>query len=489
MSKRESQQNSHLTEYYYTVTKHKRMIITCFLLTVGLTMLFTFLMKPVYRATATLVIEKERSTSPVTGERLDYESFHSESLTFNTHFKLITSRPVLGQVIREARLVQLDREGGLEGSFWQQIVSQFEKNFRLLRGKEEVLPPDKELIQLHKRLKEKIDIEQIRDTRLLRISVEDRDEALAKKIADTLAEAYIEFNIANRLKTSRNTLSWLTDQLYEMKKKLEDAEEEFLNYKQQEKLFSVAGKQKVIAQKIEEFNDVYIKARNRRLELDTKLAELKRISHRGTNILYASSLIQNPVIDNLYTQLLDSEVELSSLSKVFKSKHPKVVQIETKIEETNRKLRDEVSKERENLKAERSVLFAREKVLQDTLTDFEKEALATNRKELKYAILERNVETNQKLYETLLSKIKESDIVLNVDVSNIRIAEEAMTSADPVKPRKKLNVILSMIFGLIGGVGLAFFWDYLDRTLRNEEDVWRYLDLPVLSIIPKVDGR
>ncbi|GAF74920.1 unnamed protein product, partial [marine sediment metagenome] len=324
-------------------------------------------------------------------------------------------------------------------------------------------------------------------TRLLKISIEDHDEIMAMDMANSLSRAYIEFNIANRLRSSQNTLSWMTDQLYGMKKKLEDAEEQFLTYKQQEKLFSVEGRQKVIAQKIEDFNDAYIKSRNKRLELEAKLKELRRSSQGGVNIVHVRSLIQNPLIDNLYSQLLTSEVELSRLSKVYKSKHPKVVQIKTKIDNTRNKLQEELKKEVQSLESERSVLLAREKVLQKTIADFEGEALGANRKELRYTILERNVETNQRLYDTLLSKIKESNIVGTVDVSNIRIAEKAVLPQSPVKPKKKLNLILSIIFGLMTGIGLSFLWEYLDRSLRTEEDVQRYLDMTVLSVIPVAD--
>ncbi len=484
----DTEESPHLAEYFYVLTKHKWTVVVCLIVVVSMTMLFTFLMRPVYRATTTLVIEKERSTSPLTGERLDYESYLSQSMTFNTHFKLITSRPVLEQVIRDRNLVKLETEKGIEVNPLKELLGQLKGNLGLLLGWEEKSrSPEEKMREVTAKLERKIDIEQPRDTRLLKISVEDHDKSTAVDIANSLAKTYIEFNIASRLKSSENTLSWMTDQLYQMKKKLEDAEKEFLSYKQRERLFSVKGRQKVIAQKVEEFNDAYIKARNRRLELDAKLEKLGGMSHSGADVLHFRSLLNNPLIDTLYGQLLESEVQLSKLSKVYRSKHPKVIQIRTKIDNTRNKLQDELAKELENLRAERSVLLAREEVLQNTMAEFEKDALETNRKELKYTILQRNVQTNQKLYDTLLSKIKESNIVGSQDVSNIRIAEKAVLPEYPVKPKKKLNFILSIIFGLITGVGLAFLWEYLDRTLHTEEDVQRYLDLTVLSVIPKVD--
>jgi len=490
MYNEEPEQSKHISEYYYVLTKHKWLIVVCFILAASLTMLHNSRLKPVYRATATMVIESERRRSPVTGQTMDYESFYFCSIAFNTHCKLITSRPVMERVIKDLKMDQLESLEEVEVSPWKQLLSRLKENIRLLLGKKEKFPiPTEKRLKLRRILAGKIGVTPVKDTRLLKISAEDYDPLIAQRTVNSLAKAYIEFNIENRLKSSRNTLSWMTDQLYEMKKKLEDAEEAFLAYKQREKLFSMTGKQQAVLQKMADFNDAYIKARNRRLQIDARLAEIRRASNSGVDVVYARSLIQNSLINNLYTQLLDAEVELSRLSKVFKSKHPKIIRIKSTIDRTGKKLKDEVNKEVDNLKSERSVLLSREKVIQKTIAEFENEALATNRKELKYTILERNVQTNQKLYDTLLSKVKESNIMESIDVSNIRIAEEARTPGGPVKPNKNRNLTLGALFGLVMGIVLAFFWEYLDRSLRTEEDVQRYLGLPVLSVIPKAENK
>jgi uncharacterized protein involved in exopolysaccharide biosynthesis len=185
--------------------------------------------------------------------------------------------------------------------------------------------------------------------------------------------------------------------------------------------------------------------------------------------------------------LVNAEVELSRLGKVYKSKHPKVIEVRTRIDNTREKIEEEIKKETGNLRAEREVLLVKEEVLQKTMGDFEKEAMETNKKELDYTILKRNVEMNQKLYDTILSRAKEADITGNIDVSNIRITEKAVLPTFPVSPNKKRNVVLGIIIGLMIGIGISFLWEYLDRSLRTEEDIHRYLDLPVLSVIPIAD--
>lgn len=489
----EEEQTIRLTDYYHVLLRHKWAIIVSLIIMVSLVLLHNSQLIPIYRATATLIIDREKTQSPLTGQRTDYETYLSESLTFNTHFELITSRPVIERVIGDLKLDQInmpgDREKFEEINFLKQFISKFKKNVSLLLGKkkEELPSPEEKMTGLVKALQSMMEIENIEDTRLLNVHVMNFDPDMAKDIANALSRAYINFNIDNRLKSSQSTLGWLTDHLYEMKKKLEDAEEEFLAYKQSAKLISIEESQRLIAQKITEFNDAYIKARNRRLELDAKLAQLGRITKSAKGIPHLRSLIENALINDLYGQLVNAEVELSRISKTYKSKHPKVIQVETRIENTRQKLQQEIKKELNSLKAEREVLLARERVLQKTMADFEKEGIETNRKELKYTILKRNVEMNQNLYDTLLARVKEADITGNIDVSSIRVTEKATLPRVPVSPNKKRNIILGIIFGLMIGVGLSFLKEYLDQTLHTEDDIQKYLDLPVLSVIPLAD--
>jgi uncharacterized protein involved in exopolysaccharide biosynthesis len=269
-----------------------------------------------------------------------------------------------------------------------------------------------------------------------------------------------------------------------MKKNLEDAEEELLAFKQEARLLSPEENQTMIAQKMTEFIDASIQARNRRLELEARLEQLKRISPTKGDFSHVRSLVNNPLITNLYAQYIDAEVERSRLRKVYKAKHPKMIEVSTRMTNTKKKIQEEIVKEINNLKSEREVLLAKEEVLQRTMADFEEEAMDISKKELNYTIRKRDVEMNQKLYDAILSRLKEADITGNIDVSNIRITERAVVPKYPAGPNKKRNIILGMVLGLMIGIGLSFLWEYMDRSIHTEEDVQRYAGLPVLSVIP-----
>ncbi len=119
-------------------------------------------------------------------------------------------------------------------------------------------------------------MEQVRDTRLLNIAVRDKDPELAAAMADTLVEMFMQFNLGNKMEASRQTLEWLNNELYDLRTKLEEDERKFFEYKQENMVFSIEGKQQQAEHKIQEFNQRYLETRNRRMELDAKINALNQ---------------------------------------------------------------------------------------------------------------------------------------------------------------------------------------------------------------------
>ena len=481
-------------EYYRVVVKHKLLIIVSVLLCVLVVGWKTYTMDPVFRATALIAIDSSSMKSPLTG-KAPYESWFEQTSKFNTHARLLTSREVLEKVVDTLGLLDAPTKQVEEKSqFWEFMKQlkdsiRIKENIKVLLGRNKAPnKPQSKMDMAVQKIAGKIEINQLPDTILYEISAEDEDPLMARDLANSLAEAYIEFNIDNHIDYSRNSFQWMNDQFYEVKKKLEDSERDFINYKEQEKLFSVEGRQDEILHKIREMNDTYLQVRNKRLELEANYKELKGLTAlEKDDILRIRSLLNNPLINSLYSQLIEAEMEQTKLSKVYKAKHPKMVQASSQHDNIQKKMREEIDKELANIESNIAALTANENVLQQTINDYENDALETNRKQLQYTILQRNVETNQKLHDTLLTKLKEADITDTMVISNIRVAEKANKPLSPFKPNKKRNLLLSIIVGLLLGVGLAFFREYIDRTIHTEEDVQRVLGMNVLSVIPKAE--
>jgi uncharacterized protein involved in exopolysaccharide biosynthesis len=489
----------HISDYLMVLRKRKWLIILFFLLTLCVTIFVTYTAVPIYQSASQLIIDKEKVASPITGRRTAaYESYISEGMTFNTNIKMITSTPVIMETVKALKLDEQENDQHLEISFIRERIAQFKANLKLLLKRDK---PDKEGPQLSleerqvlrmkglvQMVRAKISVNQIPETRLLTLTVKDKSPRLAADIANMVAQKYIEFTLTNKMNSSKQTLEWLNNELYELRKKLEDDEKNFFEYKQANKVFSIKGKQKLAENKIQEFNKKYLDTRNKRLELDTKISELKKNIKGVKGVANVRSLINNPMIENMYAKIVDLEIELTRLSKIYKSKHPKIVQIKSELDKSEKRMALEIQKERENLTSQRKVLYAKEKILEKNIIEFEKDALDTTGKELKYTIYQRNVNTSQNLYDLMVARVKESDVLQTADSSNIRLVETAQVPYAPVSPNKKRNIMMGIVLGLFGGCGLAFFLEYLDQTIRTEEDIQEHFNLPVLSVIPKADN-
>jgi uncharacterized protein involved in exopolysaccharide biosynthesis len=171
-SEQELGKQPHLVDYYYVLRKRKWLVVSTLFLTVLFTALLTFSMKPIYRASSSVLIDKEAQQSPLTGERVDFESYASQQLTFQTHFKVITSRPVLERVLEKLALDDESLEGGLIGRFITTVKSNVKRFFSFVFSRAEVdesLPTEEErvLAERIEKLIDKIEVEEVRNTRLM----------------------------------------------------------------------------------------------------------------------------------------------------------------------------------------------------------------------------------------------------------------------------------------------------------------------------------
>jgi uncharacterized protein involved in exopolysaccharide biosynthesis len=484
----------HLADYFNILIKRKMLVIGCIVFVVAVAAVYSFLQKPVYQAQSRLTIERETISSPITATRTEFADITSQMLTFNTHFRLITSRPVLLKLLEALEsestgVEEVPKASGSDGNM-RDAVRQFLRSavtwikgtvFGLLgKGEEPEASPEVQLAAKLSSLANKISVNHLRETRLLTISVEDTDPKLAARIANLLASQYIEFDMAIRLDADNRHLEWLTRELYSMGQRLEDDEQKFFEYKQQQGVFSLVGKQKILDQRSTELNNEYLDTKNRRQELDTKIAEIGK----KNDVAHIRSILDNPSIDSIYSSLTALELDQARQAKVLKPKHPRMVQLDSEVKKVREKLKSELEKEVENLKVQRIVLYNREKLIEDNIAQFEKDALDASTKELTYTILQRNMDTSQKLYDTLVAKIKETGVVAGAVASNVRVVENATVPLSPIRPNKKRNIVLGFLLGIFSGVGLAFFREYLDLTVRDEEDIARLLELPVLAVVP-----
>ncbi len=485
----------HLLDYLEVIKRRKWIVIACLVCILTSVGLGTYLTQPVYQATAKLKVGKERGISSMLGRGVDYwETDYSESLTYKTHSEMIKSLPVLYLAAKELKLDELE-EKGREPTFKEEIrrnlgkiKSWFFSLFSLLSPKEpqkERLLPDDPYIMWANALKGEVSIAPIRDTRLIAVSVRDIDPVFCRDAANVICESYINYLGKSRLDSFKNYLSFFSSELSKMKEKLEESENRFYQFRQKEKIFSLDQKRGISARDISSLSAELIRTRVERSGLEEKVNELEGVLKKGKIEEFSPAILDNQILFELKADLVKAIIEQEELKRTYKEKHPVIIESKARIKKIKEYFNRELIKTIDALKQEISILKRKENRIASQMKDKESEDLSLSGKELQYAILEREVTTNKELYEALLTNFKEMEVLKGIGEDEVRLVEKAQLPLAPIKPKPFLNMVLALFTGLALGVGLSFFLEYMDRSIKDEKQVERHLKLPVLSLVPK----
>jgi uncharacterized protein involved in exopolysaccharide biosynthesis len=481
-----------LNDYWALVRRQRRIVGLCFLLAVSFAFAINTLSQPTYRATSQILILQEPLRSPVTGEILESRNTYAESLALETAAALIANRTLMAQVLTVLRdrwgIERLDEPP----SFLQHLIAEIRHLFQPFLGQPTSSSTDapsatttssdpNDSIDL---LLDMITIRQVRNTRLVNIHVDHPEAVVAQRIANTTAQLFIEYQAEQRGQIDRQVATYLTHELSQLKATIEDSERVFYSFKERENLFSLDAKIKEKVESISGLNAVLTKANTERLAVIATLTQLKSL--RRGDIQDSGELpIQSETLEALRRHLAAANTDLAKSRETYKSQHPKIKTLESVVESIQRNIRKELDNHISHLEGEQAILKSREDQLKAAIAQTERTLHEINRKALQYSILERDFNTNRDLYNLLLTKLKEVDVTGKVRGPLIELIEPATVPKEPIRPMKVLNVALSISLGLLTGFGLAFWREFLRRTIRTPRDVATHLQLRALGMIPK----
>ena len=472
-----------LREYLRIILKRRWLIATIVIVITSIVAIYSFMAEPVYRATCQVLIEKENPKVVNVEEVLGVDATGRDY--YQTQYEILKSRSLALKVIKALDLEHnpefMPKPPTLIGS----IISWIKGIFP---SKKESRPKSKydRLIDAYlARLK----IQPIRNSRLVNISFEAKDPALAAKVANAHAKFYIESNIERKFEASKEAVRWLKKRIKEVKKKLEEAELALQRYREKEGLASVdfEERQSIILKSLDELNTALNKAKTERIEKESLYKELIKVANNPEKIDSLPAVVENPLIQKLKAEYIKLVAEYYKMGKKYGPAHPVMVRLRSEIKAIKRNIAQEVKNIAESIKVEYKIALENEQQILKAMEEKKKEALELNKKQIQYNVLKREVEVNRSLYESLLKRLKEAGVTEDLKVTNISIVDPASVPEKPVKPKKKLNIILSLITSLFLGIFLAFFLEYLDNTVKYPSEVERHFKTPLLGIIGKIE--
>jgi len=251
---------------------------------------------------------------------------------------------------------------------------------------------------------------------------------------------------------------------------------------------SLEDSQNIVIARLNQLNEAATRARTSRAQKESLYRGLESLGPSGSPDTIPG-ILQNSYIQTMKAQVADLERRRALLSERYGEKHPEILTINASIDDANRQLRLELAKAVDAIRHDYESALLEERTLATALD--EQKAIATDldRKNVAYTVLQRDAEGNRELYQTLMRREKELQVLANSRGNNVRLIERAGVPGAPFSPNLRRGVALGGAVALLVALGLALALDHFNDTIRTPDDVTRRLGLPFLGLIPAVRGQ
>jgi succinoglycan biosynthesis transport protein ExoP len=453
----------HLRDYWRTVRKRLWTLITAFSLIVGSVTVVTLLTPPVYEATASLQIDSQpaANTSLSAYGQQGQGQYLLEQEYFSTQHKKLRSRVQARAVVEKLELAQHPDYQELE--------------------------PD-ELVQT---LLNQVDIAPIKGTRLVWVYVRANDRELAALLCQTWAEVFVQRNMDEINQGVQGGLGWLSGAVTKAEEEFRQAEQALLDFRRANNKIALSSQEEgnLLVQQLEELSRKRALAEAERAGREAEYEGLALSARTQKDLRRISLLVDSPLMSGLREQLTTLQADREALLTRYlpDAPVPAVLQNKERLEDVELQIRAEVDAELGRRRAMLAQAKSHEEGLQRSIESLTKSALEENGEEANYNLLRRQVDSRATIYKHLVEKSQEMDVTSSLKENNVRIIDPGEAGEKPVEPNYVRNIGVAILGGLLVGVSMALFFDYMDTTIKTREEV-EALGIPFLGIIPSVPG-
>lgn len=477
-----------LRKYFLVINRAKWRILLFATLVAALTTFVVLNMKPVYTAKATLLIESQEAKAVKIDEVYGINSAQQEY--YLTQFEILKSRSIAETVID-----RLDLANHADFKNEKSLLDEVKAMLPVLPGEGQT-PSSAEDKALRAREKlidkfvNRLSIEPVRKTQLVNINFESNDAKLAALVANAVGDAYIESQLEAKMGITAKANAWLGGRLGELRVLVDQSEAELEAFRLREGLVDVSGVRNLDSKELERLSQEVTAARAKKAQVDGFIKMIRQ--YGADNIQKLETLPEvtaHPGVQNVKKELISSERKVSEFSKIYGPKHPKLIGAKSELATVQANLRDQIRKLIEGMENEAQTVAQNLSSLEAEIARAKTQYQNLSGKETEYQRLQREVETNRQLFDTFMARQKETEVAGNFNSAIARFTDKAKATTEPIKPKRKLIVILAFVAALGFGVIVAFVMESLNDTIKTTQDVEQLLQQRALGIVPKITAK
>lgn len=472
----------------YTLWARKGRILVFVLLAMVLAAVLMQLITPVYRAVASLVIEPKGAMLISFQQTTDPNNPSSDYL--QTQISLIQSRAVAERAVRQLNLTEHPEFDPRQRFYLmprlKELIASLQPQwFPSTWSEEQTLTPAQVFESAVLELMDHTSVASVGKSQLVTIGVTLKDKETAALAANALAQGYLDSRLDAQIGDSLTASRWMNTRLVELRTQLQQSENKLQSYRDAEGLVDVDGVVTISANELSKTSDSMVDARRQRADAQSQYQQVLAMGSKGSDQLSSiPAVINNPVIQQFQADQARAQAKVDELSRRYGDRHPKMLAARSDLAAAQASMRIQVNQVLAGLKRNYQLAQANEDSLRASVNSSRAQIQDISRKEFKLRELQRDVDSNRSLYDTFLTRLRETTATADIGSSNARIVDEAVIPMQPNTPRKSL--IFSIVALLALGLGCAFelLSDSMKNTFKSSEDVEKKLRLPVLGVVP-----
>lgn len=328
-----------------------------------------------------------------------------------------------------------------------------------------------------------LSVELVRNTSILNVSYAGPDPQLAAAIANQVVKSYMDQQIDQTMSTSDLARQFIQQQVEETKSKLAASEKALVAYAKSMGMTVSEKDGSLISSNIEAINTALSQAIEDRLAKE-RLVQQIDAGNRAT----LPKVIENEVIQSSRTDIAKLKAEYQQKLQTFKPSYPEMQTLSAQINELERQVEVQISQLVGSIRVEYEDAVNREADLRRKLFELQQEQADFRDKGIQYTILNREVESNRAQYTVLIDKMNTLG-VSDIKQSNINVVDTAIAPDTPYSPRMLINLALALGGSLILSAAVIYVIELLNNKFNVPDQIEAELRLPVLGILPKVEGE
>ena len=333
-----------------------------------------------------------------------------------------------------------------------------------------------------------VTITPVRLSRLVDVKVEHSNPEKAAQIANALAKTFVENNLKQKSQASVEAVAWLKTQVEESRDKVQKSDSAVHAYLTNYNEVSLEEGENIVRLGLMQAKADVSKASSLATQAARTILEIDTILNAGKPIESIPQVAENATVQRLKQEVAVKEASLAAQLKRYRDKHPTIIQARSELANLKDSLQRESEIVLQSLRNNSQIYKKQEEVLQKLVVSEEKKQLQLNQLRIQYGMLKRESENNKVIYNNVLVRMKETELTSRLTSNNMRIVDVALVPRNPVKPKFMLTVVFGVFAGVAVAFGLALFVNYLDDTIRSQDDVEVYLGLPFLGYIPNIQA-